>query len=98
MDKIRLQPTLPLQYKNPNYIETKSTNTDFKTLLANALHKVDAAQKESMLMTQKLIAGEVEDLHQVMIAAQKASITLDLTIQVRNKVVEAYQEIMRMQM
>ena len=49
-------------------------------------------------MTNKLITGEVEDLHQVMIAAQKASITLDLTIQVRNKVVEAYQEIMRMQM
>lgn len=98
MDKIYLHTTLPLQYRNQSHIEVKSDRSDFKTMLANALDTVNAAQKESTLMTHKLITGEVEDLHQVMIAAQKASITLDLTVQVRNKVVEAYQEIMRMQM
>jgi len=41
--------------------------------------------------------GENVELHDVMIASQKASITLQATMEVRNKVVEAYQEIMRMQ-
>lgn len=98
MDKVRMIPTLSLQYGNQNQIKPNKSTTNFHDLFAHALHKVDALQKESEEMTNKLITGEVEDLHQVMIAAQKASITLDLTIQVRNKIVEAYQEIMRMQM
>ena len=47
-------------------------------------------------MTQKLVLGENVELHEVMIAAQKASISLNATMEVRNKVVEAYQEIIRM--
>ena len=47
-------------------------------------------------MTEKLINGGNVDLHEVMIASQKASITLNATMEVRNKAVEAYQEIMRM--
>ena len=47
-------------------------------------------------MTEKLINGGNVDLHEVMIAAQKASVTLSATMEVRNKAVEAYQEIMRM--
>jgi len=44
-----------------------------------------------------LSSGSVEDVHEAMIAMQKAKLALDFTIQVRNKVIEAYQEIMRMQ-
>jgi len=47
--------------------------------------------------TRLLITGEEIELHQVMLAAQKAELALELTLTVRNKVVEAYQEIMRMQ-
>ena len=47
-------------------------------------------------MTEKLINGGDIELHDVMIASQKASITLNTTLEIRNKVVEAYQEIMRM--
>ena len=59
---------------------------------------VQAAQNESEKMTSQLVTGEVQDIHEVMIASQKASISLQLTVQVRNKVVEAYQEVMRMQL
>jgi len=45
----------------------------------------------------KLAAGQVEDISEVVIAGEKASIAVQLTMQVRNKMVEAYQEIMRMQ-
>ncbi|WP_332308704.1 flagellar hook-basal body complex protein FliE [Halobacillus mangrovi] len=41
--------------------------------------------------------GEVDDLHNVMIASQKASITMQTTVEVQNKVIEAYKEMMRMQ-
>ena len=55
------------------------------------------AQVQSDIMTEKLANGENVQLHDVMIASQKASIMLETTLQVRNKVVEAYQSIMRMQ-
>ena len=45
----------------------------------------------------KLAAGQVEDISEVVIAGEKAAIAVQLTMQVRNKMVEAYQEIMRMQ-
>ncbi len=47
---------------------------------------------------QKFLTGENEELHTTVLAAQKAEIAFDLGLQVRNKVVSAYQEIMRMQM
>ncbi|MDW0111785.1 MULTISPECIES: flagellar hook-basal body complex protein FliE [Sporosarcina] len=68
----------------------------FGTYLKNAIQDVNTKQIESDGMTQKLIRGENVDLHNVMITAQKASIALNATMEVRNKVVEAYQEIIRM--
>ena len=69
----------------------------FSTFLKDSINKVNDAQIESDKVTEKMIMGENVDLHTVMITSQKASILLDTTIQVRNKAVEAYQEIMRMQ-
>ncbi|UQD51704.1 flagellar hook-basal body complex protein FliE [Bacillus methanolicus] len=69
----------------------------FATVLKEQIDKMNEAQNQSDLMTEKLARGENVDLHQVMIAAQKASITLQATIEIRNKVIEAYQEVMRMQ-
>lgn len=69
----------------------------FSTFLKESLQKVNNAQVHSDKMTEKLALGEAVDLHEVMITAQKASITMQATIEVRNKVIEAYQEVMRMQ-
>ncbi|WP_153731275.1 flagellar hook-basal body complex protein FliE [Sporosarcina obsidiansis] len=68
----------------------------FSAMLNEAIHKVDQAQFTSDKLTTKLIKGEDVDLHNVMIASQKASIALNATVEMRNKVVEAYQEIIRM--
>lgn len=68
----------------------------FGTFLKDAIQDVNVKQVESDKMTQKLILGEDVDLHNVMITAQKASIALNATMEVRNKVIEAYQEIIRM--
>ncbi len=66
-------------------------------MLKKAVNEVNHAQVQSDIMTEKLANGENVQLHDVMIASQKASIMLETTLQVRNKVVEAYQSIMRMQ-
>jgi len=70
---------------------------NFASVLKDSIEKINEAQNQSDVMTEKLARGENVDLHQVMIASQKASITMSATIEVRNKVIEAYQEVMRMQ-
>ncbi|MDT2247307.1 flagellar hook-basal body complex protein FliE [Paenibacillus larvae] len=48
-------------------------------------------------MNQKFVKGEITDIHQLMVASEKASLGLELAVQVRNKAIEAYQDIMRIQ-
>ncbi|MDN5293726.1 MAG: flagellar hook-basal body complex protein FliE [Eubacteriales bacterium] len=69
----------------------------FADVLKDAVAKVNDYQLQAEEMAQKLATGEIEDIHQVMIAAEKASLSLQLAVQARNKIVDAYQEIMRMQ-
>ncbi|NRK74465.1 flagellar hook-basal body complex protein FliE, partial [Salmonella enterica subsp. enterica serovar Typhi] len=66
------------------------------SFLKESINSVNQAQNESDALTNKLARGENVDLSQVMIASQKASITMQATMEIRNKAVEAYQEIMRM--
>lgn len=77
---------------NPNH-----TEKSFSTYLKDSLQKVNEAQIKSDLLTEKMALGKDVDLHEVMVAAQKANITMQLTVEIRNKVIEAYQEVMRMQ-
>ena len=77
----------------PEQIEAKP----FGEFLADALRDVNALQKQSEKLNADLAAGKVNDLSEVVVAGEKASIAIQLTTQMRNKAVEAYQEIMRMQ-
>jgi flagellar hook-basal body complex protein FliE len=72
-------------------------SVDFSQFLRDALGSVNSLQLQAEKASIDLAAGKVEDVSQVMVATEKASVALQLTMQVRNKVVEAYQEIMRMQ-
>ncbi|WP_438286917.1 flagellar hook-basal body complex protein FliE [Peribacillus butanolivorans] len=69
---------------------------NFASVLKDSLNKVNETQVASDNLSTKLVNGEDVELHSVMIASQKASITMQATLEVRNKVVEAYQEMMRM--
>ncbi|WP_371414444.1 flagellar hook-basal body complex protein FliE [Jeotgalibacillus sp. R-1-5s-1] len=69
---------------------------NFAQMLKDSINSVNDAQLQSDKMTQRMINGENVELHDVMIASQKASVSLNLTMEMRNKAVEAYQEIMRM--
>ncbi|WP_226376919.1 flagellar hook-basal body complex protein FliE [Oceanobacillus halotolerans] len=70
---------------------------NFANVLKSAVEQVNDAQQASDKKTQSLASGNIDDLHDVMITAQKASITLDTAVQVQKKVVDAYNEVMRMQ-
>ncbi len=67
-----------------------------ETLKAFTLH-VDDQIKEADLKTQAFAVGKNHNLHEVMIASEKANISFRLLLQIRNKLIEAYQEINRMQ-
>ena len=71
---------------------------EFSQLLKTSIDSVNATQKHAGELTEKFQAGDPEtDLAQVMVALQKASVSFEAMKQVRNKLVDAYQEIMRMQ-
>jgi flagellar hook-basal body complex protein FliE len=69
----------------------------FKETLGQYFNKVNEMQNTSADFSKRLAAGEELDLHRVMIAGEQAGMAMSMTIQMRNKMVEAYQEILRMQ-
>jgi flagellar hook-basal body complex protein FliE len=76
----------------------KNVQSDaFKQTLNNFLEEVNGLQVEDEQTTEAFLKGEITDLHQVSVAAQKARVSLELLLQIRNKLLESYQEIMRMQ-
>lgn len=90
--QITTQPS-PFQQK----ADLNTNKVSFADSLKQAVEKVNQSQIESDKMTTALAAGENVDLHNVMITAEKASVTMTLATEVRNKAIEAYQEMMRMQ-
>ena len=69
----------------------------FERQLQNALGYVNDLQLQAAQNSAELVMGDLESLHRLLIDAEKARLALQLTVQVTNKAVEAYQEISRMQ-
>lgn len=70
----------------------------FAETLSQSLEKVNALQQDADKAIESLVAGNPQQtIHDTMIAVSKADLAFRLTMQVRNKIVEAYQEVMRMQ-
>ena len=68
----------------------------FQKALSEALQQVNNLRVEADDASAKLAAGEPVDLHDVLLANEHASLAFQLTVQVRNKLMDAYQEVMRM--
>ncbi|MBX3023122.1 MAG: flagellar hook-basal body complex protein FliE [Bdellovibrionales bacterium] len=69
----------------------------FADTLKDAVNSVNTMQKESDVKMQELATGKTKNIHDVMLTAERADVSLRLMTQVRNKIIEAYQEIMKMQ-
>lgn len=70
---------------------------DFGSFLNNAMNALNDQQAAVDTLNDKFVTGEIADAHQLTIAAEKLSLSLEMTVQLRNKVIEAYQEVMRTQ-
>jgi flagellar hook-basal body complex protein FliE len=78
--------------------EASAGGGDFAQVLKNSIDKVNHAQQQATRMAENLAAGTSEqNLHEVMIALQTASISFQEMVQVRNRLASAYQEVMNMQ-
>lgn len=76
----------------------ENNETGFKSILKEQLNKVNDKQIEADILTEKMIRGDSDvSIHEVMLAGEEANMSLQLAVQVRNKLVEAYQEISRTQ-
>jgi flagellar hook-basal body complex protein FliE len=71
---------------------------EFQSLLENAVYRVEGFRTQANQAVERLLSGEGEELHTALMATQRAELAFDLGLQVRNKVVDAYQEIMKMQL
>ncbi len=72
--------------------------SDFEKLIANGLNQLNQDVLQGEVALQKLVTGEAENLHEVMLSLEKSKTAFQFSLQLRNKVLEAYQEMMRMQL
>jgi len=81
---------------SPDFTEAESEG-GFGSALQQAIDQVEQLQADSQQQTTELLQGDRQDVHNVMISVEKADVAFQLMMQVRNKIVSAYQEISRMQ-
>jgi flagellar hook-basal body complex protein FliE len=93
-----LQPIGPNQMNpTPATVGSEKTDGSFADALKESIRQVNDAQLQADQAINDLTTGKQQDLHQTMIAIEKASLSFELMMQVRNKIVAAYEEISRMQ-
>ncbi|NOX36604.1 MAG: flagellar hook-basal body complex protein FliE [Calditrichaeota bacterium] len=98
VDKIKGTPFQSQLQEKLQRSRSAGEDVSFKDTLKEALQEINELQQDAGETTERFLRGEITDLHQVMIAVEKARVGLELMLEIRNKMVEAYKEIMRMQM
>lgn len=78
-------------------VQSTGGGPGFGDAVGDALKALETLQRDADAQSAQLAAGESVEIHDVMLAYDRASISMQLAVQVRNKLVEAYQDIMRMQ-
>ncbi|MDW8052388.1 MAG: flagellar hook-basal body complex protein FliE [Armatimonadota bacterium] len=95
IEVLELQPPKWLRPSEPSASE--SPYADFGRILSEVISQVNEAQQHSAELAQRFARGEPVDEQTLILAMERASLAFQLTLQVRNKVLEAYQELMRLQ-
>lgn len=91
-------PLDPTEGRSPLRSLGGSQGTTFADMVKNAINDVDGAHKTADRQIDDIVAGRSENIHEAMISMQKASLSFQLMLEIRNKAVETYQELSRMQM
>ena len=85
------------ELKKPELQDNRVVFKTFGETLKGFVEDVNDLQNQSGKAIEQFLTGEIEDAHDVMIAVEKAGISFEMMMEIRNKMVEAYHEIMRMQ-
>ncbi|HLX45786.1 MAG TPA: flagellar hook-basal body complex protein FliE [Bryobacteraceae bacterium] len=98
-----IQPIAPIApMDTPSISSTSSTGSSggssFSEILNGAIGEVEGARSSANQSVERFLSGEGEDLHSTILASQRADLEFQMFMQVRNKIVSAYQEIMKLQM
>jgi flagellar hook-basal body complex protein FliE len=89
-----ITPPAPIQIDSP----AQSSPAGFRDMFRSAIDQVEQSRSQADQSVEQFLSGEGDDLHSTIMAVQRADLEFDLLMQVRNKVVSAYQEVMRMQL
>ena len=89
---------VPAMLAFPTEQVTASSGPGFQNMLQNALGQVENSRAIANDAIQKFVSGQDQELHSTILATQNAELQFEMLMQVRNKVVSAYDEIMRMQL
>jgi flagellar hook-basal body complex protein FliE len=92
---ITTQPPLPLV--KPDSSPVASAEKSFADYLSSTVDQVVNAEKSSNEAVEKLNTGQAQNMHQVMLAVEEADISMRMLVQFRNKALQAYDDIIRMQ-
>jgi flagellar hook-basal body complex protein FliE len=79
-------------------LKTGEQTPTFKETLSNFMSEVNTLQNKADSSIEKMVAGEITDVHQVMNSVQEANLAFNMMMEIRNKVMDAYQEIMRLRL
>jgi len=83
--------------KDVSSSSSQKTDKSFSNMLKESVEKVNALQKQADVAINDLVVGNSKDIVQTIIMMEKADVSFRLMTQVRNKIMQAYEEIMRMQ-
>ncbi len=78
--------------------QAEQMSNTFGDALKKAMQDLTALEKDSSVKVSELASGKLENVHDLMIAMEKSKLALGLAVEVRNKLIEGYKEIMRMQL
>jgi flagellar hook-basal body complex protein FliE len=90
-------PVAPTGVADVGALPTAAPANGFSSMLEGLVDHVSTKQAAAGALTQRVLLGETDQLHQSVIAMQEASVSFSLMVEVRNKLVESYQELMRLQ-
>ncbi len=92
-----IEKSLPQQISVNGNVDAGNVNgSSFKDMFDGFLHDVNHMQLKADESIQKMVSGEIKDVHQVMLAVGEAKVAFNLLLEIRNKTMDAYQEILKM--
>ena len=96
--KINLQKPNEVLGNQKKILGTNEEGSTFGDMIKNAIHSVNDAQKNADNMVTDFVSGKTDNVHEVMISMEKAQLSFQLMTEIRNKIVDTYQELSRMPM